>query len=745
MTSPLLDIARRHLADGWNPIPLPPGAKWPPPSGVTGWNGRATTDADLAGPWDWSGNLGLRLPPGVIGIDVDAYAGGTLDDLEAKHGPLPPTRWSTSRDDGSGIAFFRVPVGIAFATDPAAGIDIIQPHHRYAVVEPSIHPGTGQPYRWIDEAEPDETCVGPGPVEDLPELPWPWIEALRVEKQPGSDAATPEAAREFTAGHVGSVRPAALQGVLTSLEGVTAGGRHDALTTAACWAMREVAAGLYPASEAIAALEGWWVTVMDDERRRNGGEFGAVILWAIGQASSDPERIEQIRRDTAEPFSGLADATSTAPRPNVDPATGEIRATPATNLPESFWAERPSLAHIRQAAHSKLVSADATLIAVLARVVALAPPTLALPGIVGTRASLNLFTAIIDPSGGGKTAAAGVAADLVPIDRADIIDPILPSSGEGLIEAFFGVAREEQPDGKTTSVKRQVHTSGIALVDEGQALLAQGERMGSTIMQTLRSAWMGADLGQHNATEERKRWLRRHNYRLSMIVGFQLAFAATLIADGEGGTPQRFTFALATDPAINPAASWPGPLAVRPPVTILTGDDFGLHHEIAAEIRRHRHAVSSGRIVVDPLDSHALLRREKIAAALALLDQRTHIDLDDWRLAGDVDRMSCAVRTLAVERASAVTIEARRVATRVAVEQDAMRETAAIERTMRRVARVVAHAVRRNGPLTPAEAWRSLASRDRQQVDVDSVIATAIAAGWVVESDGVLKAGGNPL
>ena len=69
----------------------------------------------------------------------EEYAGGdvSLKQLVEKYGPLPPTWWSTSRSDGSGIGLFRVPFGTTLLTDPATGIDMIQCFHRYVVCAPS--------------------------------------------------------------------------------------------------------------------------------------------------------------------------------------------------------------------------------------------------------------------------------------------------------------------------------------------------------------------------------------------------------------------------------------------------------------------------------------------------------------------------------------------------------------------------------------------------------------------------------
>ena len=101
-------------------------------------------------------------------------------------GELSSTYRSTARldDPVSGIRVFRVPVGALFRgvikfTELGIGdIEIIQPHHRHVTAWPSIHPTTGQRYRWF---APDGTLLPEGVVprvEDLPALPPEWVEAL---------------------------------------------------------------------------------------------------------------------------------------------------------------------------------------------------------------------------------------------------------------------------------------------------------------------------------------------------------------------------------------------------------------------------------------------------------------------------------------------------------------------------------------------------------------------------------------
>lgn len=177
---------------GWRGVlPLPAGQKKPVPRGYTG---RDAEDPSYSDCYAWAednpaGNIALRLPPDVIGIDVDHYdgkdGGGTLDGLVAKYGPLPPTWMTGSRGDGvSGIRLYRVPTGLRWPGDLGGGIEIIQARHRYAIVWPSVHPKGGT-YVWThgDPAvEQMERNAGEEPtvprVDLLPNLPQTWVDGL---------------------------------------------------------------------------------------------------------------------------------------------------------------------------------------------------------------------------------------------------------------------------------------------------------------------------------------------------------------------------------------------------------------------------------------------------------------------------------------------------------------------------------------------------------------------------------------
>ncbi len=136
---------------GWRGVlPIPAGAKWPPPDGHTGHQGDDPDGPTLVAwrnqPRHQHANVALRLPAGVVGIDVDDYGSkkgyAELLELEQLYGPLPDTWTSTSRGPGpSRIAFYRCTDELVLPGKLAPAIEAIQRHHRYAVVWPSVVEG----------------------------------------------------------------------------------------------------------------------------------------------------------------------------------------------------------------------------------------------------------------------------------------------------------------------------------------------------------------------------------------------------------------------------------------------------------------------------------------------------------------------------------------------------------------------------------------------------------------------------
>lgn len=172
---PFSDSVGTYRAFGWRgTLPLPVGQKHNPPDGWTGGHDRDPGD-DWVAYWATNGqadgNIALRLPDDVIGIDVDAYdcwrpginpatgqrtqvwthkrGAETLAALESTLGPLPATWRSSARNAPSGVYLYRVPAGYPITESALPGdIEIIRRAHRYLVAAPSINPETGTRYGW---------------------------------------------------------------------------------------------------------------------------------------------------------------------------------------------------------------------------------------------------------------------------------------------------------------------------------------------------------------------------------------------------------------------------------------------------------------------------------------------------------------------------------------------------------------------------------------------------------------------
>ncbi len=414
------------------------------------------------------------------------------------------------------------------------------------------------------------------------------------------------------------------------------------------------------------------------------------------------------------------------------------------NLPPEFWEARPALAHVRAAAWSRNRSPDAVLGSVLARVALLVPPSVRLPAIVGATATVDVIFALIAPSGIGKSSSATIGAELVPIDDDAVSTDVVVGSGEGLIESYLAMVDEVGADGKTRSVKRQVRRAVLAVADEGQVLAELGKRQGSTIMTTLRSGWSGATLGQANASEATRRHLPAGAYRLAVLLALQPEHAVTLLGDAAGGTPQRFTWLSATDPSIpDVAPRWPGELTLRLPAMGDAFAGFTVADVIATEVVAEDRERVRGSTFAVSLDGHATLLRLKVAALLAVLDGRTDVDVDDWRLAGQIGAVSRAVRQSIVE----YNWQQSRQRDDAANAKAARREVVVADTTARdalmRAARSVAAKAHKSPEdvLKRGDVMRAMASRDRQLVTSDAVIDEAVVRKWLTPHGDGWRAG----
>lgn len=198
---PFLVAALDLAANGWEPFPLKgkaPAIRRPHPSDVKcagkiecGKDGHGVLDASndphQIRAW-WTAypgsNIAVRVPAGLVVVDTDPRKPkiGEWDALVAEKG-LPDTLTVASgRGDGGLHRYFAHPGGKvstaalkkAMGWTPGECPVDLKTSSGYVVVPPSIHPASGEPYRWVSTARPAE-------------LP-PWLLALLKVQEPPRQA-----------------------------------------------------------------------------------------------------------------------------------------------------------------------------------------------------------------------------------------------------------------------------------------------------------------------------------------------------------------------------------------------------------------------------------------------------------------------------------------------------------------------------------------------------------------------------
>ena len=394
-----------------------------------------------------------------------------------------------------------------------------------------------------------------------------------------------------------------------------------------------------------------------------------------------------------------------------------------------FWQERPELAHIARFAHSRMISRWALLGVVLARMACSVPPNVVLPPIIGGDGSLNLFVALVGPSGSGKSAVLAAAADAV---EADGFGSAPVGSGEGIARSF---AYRRTKDQVMVWQERQM----LFIAAEVDGLAALAGRQGATLSGQLRETFNGGELGFGYAAADKRIILPPHSYRASLVVGVQPGRAGHLLDDEAGGTPQRFLWLPATDADV-PRRPQPAPERWVPPGLMWPrspwpsaasngdeGDGKGIGRreelhvcdEAREDILDAAYLRAAG--IGQPLDGHALLCRLKTAAALAALAGRKLVSANDWDLAGVVMDVSNATRAamaddLRVARAEA----ARKLGTAEGVRQ-ATAEQIRTELASERIGEQIGRKLRGHGPdgrpWTRSTLRKSFPWRDRETFD----------------------------
>jgi|GEM_PF-1611993 len=765
------DAAQAYWDKGWRGVlPLKRGAKWPPPKGFTGYNGVDPSFADLL---EWSeqypdGNVCLRLPDGVIGIDVDAYGaktgGAAFAEAVRRWGPLPDGPQSSSREDDtvSGLRLFRVPPNtlledvIVFPELSIGDIEVIQRHHRYVVCWPSIHP-EGRSYWWRNSKG---QLLGIPSIEDIPELPQSWLEGLKLTPRSLEIGDEFDTRSAVTGGDMSPMVAARLVQAIKELN-MPGMSRHDTCLRHVLALLRLGREGQSGVETALTQLRQVFVAVTSIDNSRTPDqavdEFNRMVTNKnVARELAQPgildwfrrimDGVQQLNTPAADdPDTQEANASRAENVGAVDPETNDANISgppdPSSGdeleaLEEDFWTARPQHELVFKAALSRMTSPWAVFACCVGRALALVPPTITLPPVIGGRGSLNWFAAIVGKSGSGKGAAMTVAKQLV--GGQVLVRGI--GSGEGMIECYNRApGKGDNPPPPVVSVMFEV--------PEIDTLGAMVGRSGQTTMSILRQGFSGEDLALTYRGRQSEA-VAAHTYRMTLIALVQPTRAGALLDDGGGGTPQRFMWFPGTDRRLSlDADPWPVD-AVGQDLTLTPNlapewrmaqqlGNVEIPVEVSNEIRAA--AVARARGDDNALDGHALFCREKFAFALAFLDGRLNMTLEDWRLAGIAANVSDWWRARTVDKYRSSKMDESRERGQLKGVENAAAELSKVEEQTARVQRVLDNVVgriRRAMPdgITNRDLTNSITPRDRSLVK--GALDYAVSQGWIRQIEG---------
>ena len=301
-----------------------------------------------------------------------------------------------------------------------------------------------------------------------------------------------------------------------------------------------------------------------------------------------------------------------------------------------FWSATEHLRLIYRWARASYVAPWALLYAVLLRAIATTGPGVMLPG-PPAPASLNMGVVLVGRSGAGKGVTDKLSRIVWP---ADIHEEGL-GSGQGIAELF---KEQKNPEDRITRA--------LFSVSEIDHLAALNAGQGNNTRAALKAALTGDRLGSKGASSATTRSVPADSYRLCLSISAQFGHTAVLMDDVSGGSPQRMLWASVSDTGM---PDEPGPTPDRVLDTALpswaqSGAQVLMQYG-PPEIREYINAglLANGRGIGEAIDGHRTLVRLKVAAALAILDQRSVVSASDWDLSEVIMAKSDATRDAVLE------------------------------------------------------------------------------------------------
>ena len=488
------------------------------------------------------------------------------------------------------------------------------------------------------------------------------------------------------------------------------------------------------AVEALASRFDWLLAHHGTPREADHGDAAAPI-WGKQRAASFTD--ERAAADIGVDLDAVTDGEH----------QGDGNRAPV--LPPEFWESRRALRHIRDAAWSMMASPDAVLAITLATLSASVPPCVRVDTGMNRPMPMHMFAAPVGRSGGFKTSAmeaAELAIKFVPTWTQDVFSTDAPimvaigdddtvhrangGTGQGIIENYMGnvaipLSEDAEPRNgsrrRESTRKQQVRSNVLVTIDEGNGLAKDLADTKQIVGETLRELWSGVTTGQDNATAATTRRVKRGSYSFGLIVGFQLPVLARLLGSEnvELGTPQRFLFAWTGAPDIpDERVPSPGVLAVTVPV-----EQIALCPALLDRLHGDLRVLLRNGGTDTETDSQRVSMLVRLAALLAVIDGRTEVSEDDWRLAEMIADTSRSIAEYALALKRGKDTQARKAKRAEEVEDALAVHTATTGSGADRAAVRIEAAIRANGGVrakwTGDDGIRrgSFNSEDREDAD----------------------------
>lgn len=493
--------------------------------------------------------------------------------------------------------------------------------------------------------------------------------------------------------------------------------KHEVMTTAVLRLLRLGEQGHAGVSTAIITLHGLFTDACAKFPLRQGSptrEFHRSMLGAVTRIEAD----------------GLTAGD------DYGCCSPELDAT----LDDRVFTATPLLSHVRTYANAVGVGPWSLLGSTLARCVAEVAPHVRLPAYVGGDASANLYVALVDQSGGGKSSshkAAEAAFTGMAYAR-----QVPNGTGEGLLATFLTKTPKADRDADATLPPWRLHDNPQVLmyVDEIGQLQVGSSRQGATIEPILRSMWNGEHVGTNNADVDRNRNLPAHAYRLALVAGVQPGLAGSLLNSQAttSGTAQRWIWLTTSDPfapVVRPDRPEPWAWEAPPAVGTVLYVSYPEYVREEVEAARYRMLRGIGVTEDDRVKAHAMLTRMKVAAAVAMLHGTLDVDDLYWAISGDIMAKSDTSRAAVLHTLAAAKEREHQAKGRATADVEVGYEEARNERIARRLwLRVRDHADTHPDAGCVRKCFKpTLASRDREYRD--GALDYAVGRGWLVSNE----------